>query len=42
MREKYVKQRSYYEIDLTNVLDHTFPEFKPFLVMLLVLHRFIF
>ena len=30
MREKYVKQRSYYEVTLTNVLDHIFPEFKPF------------
>ena len=30
MREKFVKQRSYYEVALTNVLDHTFPEFKPF------------
>ena len=30
MREKCVKQRSYYEVALTNVLDHIFPEFKPF------------
>ena len=30
MREKFVRQRSYYEIALTNVLDHIFPEFKPF------------
>ena len=30
MREKFVKQRSYYEVALTNVLDHTFPEFKTF------------
>lgn len=30
MREKFVKQRSYYEIQLTNVLDIIFPEFKPF------------
>ncbi len=30
MRERLVKQRSYYEVQLTNVLDLTFPEFKPF------------
>ena len=30
MREKLVKQRSYYEVQLTNVLDLIFPEFKPF------------
>ena len=30
MREKFVRQRSYYEIALTNILDHIFPEFKPF------------
>ena len=30
MREKLVKQRSYYEVALTNVLDHIFPEYKPF------------
>ena len=30
MREKCVKQRSYYEVALTNVLDHIFPEYKPF------------
>jgi len=30
MREKFVKQRSYYEVQLTNVLDIIFPEFKPF------------
>ena len=30
MREKLVKQRSYYEVQLTNILDLIFPEFKPF------------
>lgn len=30
MREKLVKQRSYYEVQITNVLDIIFPEFKPF------------
>lgn len=30
MREKLVKQCSYYEVQLTNVLDLIFPEFKPF------------
>ena len=30
LREKLVKQRSYYQVALTNVLDMTFPEFKPF------------
>src|SRR5574344_679184 len=30
LREKLVKQRSYYEVQLTNTLDLTFPEFKPF------------
>lgn len=30
LREKLVKQRSYYEVQLTNILDLTFPEFKPF------------
>ncbi len=30
MRERFVKQRSYYEVQLTNVLDIIFPEFKPF------------
>ena len=42
LRETLVKQRSKYKVQLTNVLDMIFPEFKPFLVMLLVLHRFIF
>lgn len=30
MREKLVKQRSYYEVQITNILDIIFPEFKPF------------
>lgn len=30
MREKLVKQHSCYEVALTNVLDHIFPEYKPF------------
>ena len=30
LRSKLVKQRSFYETILTNVLDLTFPEFKPF------------
>ena len=30
MREKLVNQRSYYEVQITNVLDIIFPEFKPF------------
>ena len=30
IREKLVKQRSYYEVQITNILDIIFPEFKPF------------
>ena len=30
MREKMIRQRSRYLVQMTNVLDHTFPEFKPF------------
>lgn len=30
LRDKVVKQRSFYLVKITNVLDHTFPEFKPF------------
>ena len=30
MREKLVKQRSYYEVQITNTLDVIFPEYKPF------------
>ena len=30
IREKLVKQRSYYEVQITNTLDIIFPEFKPF------------
>ena len=29
MREKFVKQRSYYEVQITNILDIIFPELKP-------------
>ena len=29
LREKLVKQRSYYEVQITNILDVTFPELKP-------------
>lgn len=30
LRDKLVKQRSLHIVQLTNLLDHTFPEFKPF------------
>lgn len=30
LRDSLVKQRSFYIVKITNVLDHTFPEFKPF------------
>ena len=30
LREKLVKQRSYYEVQVTNILDIIFPELKPF------------
>lgn len=30
LRDVLVKQRSFYIVKMTNVLDHTFPEFKPF------------
>jgi len=30
LRDSLVKQRSFYLVKITNVLDHTFPEFKPF------------
>lgn len=30
LRNTLVKQRSFYIVKMTNVLDHTFPEFKPF------------
>ena len=33
LRTKLVKQRSYYDITLTNILDMTFSEFKPFLMV---------
>ncbi len=31
LRDSLVKQRSFYIVKITNVLDHIFPEFKPFL-----------
>ena len=30
LRDKLIRQRSFYLIKITNGLDHTFPEFKPF------------
>lgn len=30
LRGRLVRQRSFYLVKITNVLDHTFPEFKPF------------
>ena len=30
LRDRLIRQRSVYLVKLTNVLDHTFPEFKPF------------
>jgi len=30
LRDSLVKQRSFYMVKITNVLDHVFPEFKPF------------
>lgn len=30
LRDRLVRQRSFYLVKLTNILDHTFPEFKPF------------
>ena len=30
LRDKFILQRSFYLFKITNVLDHTFPEFKPF------------
>ena len=30
LRDTLVKQRSFYIVKITNVLDHTFPEFRPF------------
>ena len=30
LRDSLVRQRSFYIVKITNVLDHTFPEFKPF------------
>ena len=30
LRDRLVRQRSFYLVKITNVLDHTFPKFKPF------------
>lgn len=30
LRHRLIRQRSFYLVKITNVLDHTFPEFKPF------------
>ena len=30
LRDKLIRQSSFYLVKITNVLDHTFPEFKPF------------
>jgi len=30
LRDRLVRQRSFYLVKITNVLDHTFSEFKPF------------
>ena len=30
LRDKLIRQHSFYLVKITNVLDHTFPEFKPF------------
>jgi transposase len=30
LRDSLIRQRSFYMVKITNVLDHTFPEFKPF------------
>lgn len=30
LRNRLIRQRSFYLVKITNVLDHTFPEFKPF------------
>ena len=30
LRDSLIRQRSFYIVKITNVLDHTFPEFKPF------------
>ncbi len=30
LRDSLIRQRSFYLVKITNVLDHTFPEFKPF------------
>lgn len=30
LRDRLIRQRSFYLVKITNLLDHTFPEFKPF------------
>jgi len=46
LRDSLVKQRSFYMVKITNVLDHIFPEFKPFfnnrfsVTALYILHKF--
>lgn len=30
LRDRFIRQRSFYLVKITNVLDHTFPDFKPF------------
>ena len=30
LRDRLIRQRTFYLVKITNVLDHTFPEFKPF------------
>ena len=30
LRDRLIQQRSFYLVKITNVLEHTFPEFKPF------------
>lgn len=29
LRDRLIRQRSFYLVKITNILDHTFPEFKP-------------
>jgi transposase len=46
LRDSLVKQRSFYMVKITNVLDHIFPEFKPFfnnrfsVTALYILHKY--
>lgn len=41
LRDTLVKQKSFYIVKITNVLYHTFPEFKPFFWKPLKQNRFI-